>query len=59
MEIKKEEPEKKEEEKKEEISIPEESIQMVMEHTKCTREKAIEALKKANDPINAIMELTN
>ena len=32
---------------------------MVMEHTKCTREKAIDALKKSNnDAVNAIMELT-
>ncbi|CAD8046181.1 unnamed protein product [Paramecium sonneborni] len=39
--------------------IPPESIKMVMEHCKCDRSKAVEALKKSdNDTVQAILTLT-
>ncbi|CAD8132018.1 unnamed protein product [Paramecium pentaurelia] len=39
--------------------IPAESIKMVMEHCKCDRSKAVEALRKSdNDTVQAILTLT-
>ncbi|CAD8140280.1 unnamed protein product [Paramecium octaurelia] len=39
--------------------IPPESIKMVMEHCKCDRSKAVEALRKSdNDTVQAILTLT-
>ncbi|CAK72687.1 unnamed protein product (macronuclear) [Paramecium tetraurelia] len=39
--------------------IPAESIKMVMEHCKCDRSKAVEALRKSdNDTVQAILALT-
>ena len=55
---------KKEEEDKDEAPEPEEgltasNIDMVMSHTKCTRNKAIRALRETNDDmVNAILKLT-
>eukprot|EP00828_Plagiopyla_frontata_P003540 TRINITY_DN110_c0_g1_i1.p2 TRINITY_DN110_c0_g1~~TRINITY_DN110_c0_g1_i1.p2 ORF type:complete len:126 (-),score=46.11 TRINITY_DN110_c0_g1_i1:69-446(-) len=65
---KKEEGEKTEEVKDEktevktevkDVEVSEDNITIVMDSAKCTREKAIDALKKAdNDAVNAIMDLS-
>ena len=54
-------PEVKEEEEGEvsEEGLNPETIKMVEDHCKCSRQKAVRALKKSNgDSVNAILELT-